>query len=152
MYGAGFEYLYSNADWRVDTSLEWLGMTQHVNSFSETTGQAAQLDTMTVHDQNHKVSLLKADANISYNFNKSGAVYLKLGVLQDLDYKLHSLDANVRLESVNFTVQNPGLEKTRATSGLGLRLKVLEGLQFNADGSIGTDGSFSFGSGIRYSF
>jgi hypothetical protein len=152
MYGLGLEYLYSSKDWRIDSTVEWLGMNTKVDSFSEWTAGATQLDTLTVHAQRRNQSLLKADTNIGYNFNDAAAVYLKLGVLQDLDYKMNSLTANVRLESLNITVQNPGAEQTRATAGAGVRFKLFDGIEFNADAGAGTDGSFNFGGGVRYSF
>ena len=152
LYGLGLEYLYTNKAWRIDSTLEFLGMNQHVNGFSEAAGSAAQLDTMSVLQQRRNVSLLKADMNIGYSVSKNAALYLKLGVVEDLNYNMHDLTARVRLENVNFTIQNPGLERTRATSNLGARVKIGDGLMINVDGGAGTDGSFNFNGGLRYTF
>jgi len=151
-YGAGFEYRHVSGNVAIDSTVEWLGLHQTVDGFTESGGFLSPLDAMSVHEQHNTTSLIKAGVNVDYSVSKSVGIYAKLGLIQDLSYAKHDLTGNVSTESVNFTIQNPGLNPTRGTASLGARTALAKGLTFSADAGAGTDGSFSVHTALNFAF
>lgn len=152
VYGGGFEYLTTTGQWHIDASAEVLGIHHHVDGFTETGAGLSPLDLMHVHERGESTTLLKGDAKFDYAVSGKAGVFAKFGVIEDLGYKYHKVDANVSVEAINFRIENPGLARTRGTAALGARIALTPTLSWDADGGAGTDGAFAAHTSLKLTF
>jgi hypothetical protein len=89
---------------------------------------------------------------IDYAVSNAAGIYARFGLVQNLSSAMHDLTANVSTETVNYTIQNPGLNPTRGTAALGARIALTKALTFTADGGAGTDGSYSAHTALNFTF
>lgn len=150
VYGGGFEYMKSGKAWSVDATLEVLGVRTSVDGFTET-GSAA-LENLSVAGQRDRFAMLATDVEVGYQLSKSAQGYLTLALDQDLEKGVHAVTANVALESVAFSVVNPGLNATRAKIGLGTRVNLGSNILWNVEGNVGNSSSYGVKTGVSFRF
>lgn len=150
VYGGGFEYLRAYGKVNVDATAEVLGLRQKVRAFTET--GVGPLDALTVHEQRDTYYEVKAKMNIGYAVDKNAVAFLSLEVEHELNYKNRVITANVSVETIDFTVENPSLKETTARIGAGANINVAKDMMLNFQGAAGTNDSYNFGAGLKYSF
>ena len=62
------------------------------------------------------------------------------------------ISGNVAVESTSFSVNNPGLGRSRASAGAGFKFDLSKSVQFNAEARAGTDATYTFNGGLRLVF
>jgi hypothetical protein len=150
VYGVGLEYVKDYGALKVNATTELLGMNQKMNGFTET--GATVLDAMTVQEQTSTSTNLKADVRLGYMMSQDAQGYLKMGVNRRMNESMRNLTANVKVESTNFSVQNPGLAATQFNFGVGTTVQLNKSTTINVDATGGTGNSYNFDLGLKYTF
>ena len=135
VFGGGFEYLRTSKRLSIGFSAELLSVLNKVGGFTET-GVGA-LETLSVHAQRERFEMLGADLTLGYQFKPSIQGYLKVSVDQELSDRMHAVSANVRVETANMTVANPGYVHTRADATLGARFDLTDAIRWTIEGQAG---------------
>jgi hypothetical protein len=153
-YGFGLAYHQAGVT-HFDIAAQVIGMDQKLNGFAETaatTNGASALDLMQVGETHHQAWVGQMTAKLGTNLTKGLTGYVDVTYDHELGRQLTSINGNVAVESVSFTVNNPGLSRDRALAGAGIKLDVTPTLQFNLDAKGGTDAAYNFNGGLRLSF
>ena len=153
-YGFGLAYHQAGVT-HFDIAAQVIGMDQKLNGFAETaaaTGGASALDLMQVGETHHQAWVGQMTAKLGTSLTKGLTGYVDVTYDHEMGRQLTSINGNVAVESVSFTVNNPGLSRDRALAGAGVKLDVTPTLQLNLDAKGGTDAAYNFNGGLRLSF
>lgn len=150
VYGAGLEFMKDYGTLKFNATTELLGTSQKVDAFSES--GVSVLEAMTVHEQSHTSTNLKADFRLGYMMSQDAQGYVKMGMNHRLSDSMRSLSANVKAEAASFTLQNPGLASSQFTLGMGTIVQLNKSTMVNFDATGGTGNAYNVDLGLKYTF
>ena len=153
-YGFGLAYHQPGAT-RIDVSAQAIGMSESLNGFTEygaASNAAGTLDLMHVGETHHQAWVAQLDARVTRDITRHLEGYVAAHYDGELGAKDTPITGNVAVESVNYTVINPGLARNRASGEAGVQLHITPSLDLDAHAKGGTDAAYNFGGGLRLSF
>ena len=135
VFGGGFEYFKTSKRLSIAISSELLSVLNKIKRFTET--GVGELESLSVHAQRDRFEMLSAKLKLGYEFQPGIQGYMGLSLDQDLQNRLHTVSANVRVEDVNMTVANPGFVDTRFDASLGAKVDLTDAIRWTIEGNVG---------------
>ena len=153
-YGLGLAY-HQTGNTQIDLTAEAIGMSQNLSGFAETgaaSGAANAIDLMDVSKSHHQAWVGRLNAKVGKEVARNASAYLALDYEHEMGGRMTAINGNLRVDSVGWTVTNPGLARDRVMAGVGTTVKLSSKLRLNLDAKGGNNAAYKFGGGLRLSF
>jgi outer membrane autotransporter protein len=113
---------------------------------------ADELDLMALDRSHHQAWVGRLAARLGLPLSGDVSGYFGANYDHELGEALSTINGRVAVESVTWSVKNPGLARDRAMIGAGLSYDLARNVQFNVDAKGGTSASYSYNAGMRIVF
>ncbi len=153
-YDFGMAY-HQGGTTQVDVSAEAIGMSETLRGFTEmaaVANSAGVLDMMSIDQTDHTAWVARLKAKVGTQLAPNLLGFVKVVYDHEMGQVMTPISGNVAVESTSFSVNNPGLGRSRASAGAGFKFDLSKSVQFNAEARAGTDATYTFNGGLRLVF